>query len=154
MSQLFGTCAQLWLKGIARLDLPWNPNNVGLLQLPQDLQEQMAIVCDERDVVGIPVHQHEGDLIMLKFFVWVLESSCNISLFCCCDFIYLIYLEALRFIKLQKSLAVLNLRPEIMRRSSSMYCSLTGCFLVGFATGALQRIPLWCCWIPGSSGHP
>lgn len=41
----------------------------------------MAIVCDERDVVGISVHQHEGDLIILEFF-WVWELMKKTDGFC------------------------------------------------------------------------
>lgn len=61
------------------------------------------------------------------------------------------YLQALRIIKLQKKIIVSNPRPEIMRRSSSMYCSLklffgwlcywsfAGCMMLNFPAAQVIR---------------
>ena len=61
----------------------------------------MAIVCDERDVVGISVHQHEGDLIILEFFLGLRVDEKKQTFFAFMNFAYL---QALRIIKLQKKL--------------------------------------------------
>lgn len=81
----------------------------------------MAIVCDERDVVGISVHQYEGDLIILEFFgfeSWWKKQT----FFATMNFAIFTSIENHQVAT--KTLTVSNLRPEIMRRSSSMYCSL------------------------------
>ena len=109
----------------------------------------MAIVCDERDVVGISVHQHEGDLIILEFFLGLRVDEKKQTFFATMNFA--IFTSIGNHQVATKTLTVSNLRPEIMRRSSSTYCSLklffgwlcycsfAGCMMLNFPAAQVIR---------------
>ena len=105
----------------------------------------MAIVCDERDVVGISAHQHEGDLIILEFFlVWELMKKTD----ACCYYEFCHIYKHWESSSCNKHFDCFESEARNHEEELFYVLELKVVFWVGYATAALQVA--WCWKLPAA----